>query len=737
MATLKDIANLAGVSQGTVSNVLNGRGNVSSQKIKLVEAAAAQLGYTINERAQLLRKGSSNILALVMPNTRSRKYNDIYSCFKSFAGKLGYSVSLYLTDDIPSREISIISKLRSDMVAGAAVISCLSDDTDHYLDAGFLPHEILHLERRRNGHNYMGFDYRKAGEALGAIASSLSGNTVLFTETPYYSNDTEFIEGFSHIVSGKTGSNVSIARIDRKQRQKDITKFLASAGEVSAFFSGSFSSAGSLSTVCGTFFPEYSTAPIYTVSPLYTLPENGFKKYEFDYRLLGNHAAKQLITQLDARSDKARSFILPNAGFRQWSPQPLECSAPETLNLLMLNGPEAAAVENLARIYTNKTGIKIHVSVFSYDEIFEIMSNTGVNSYDILRIDITFLSWFAQKLLVPLKELDPEIDKILPQFLNGVSERYSTISGNIYALPFSPSVQLLYYRRDLFESTVLKRLYREQYKCELLPPANFTEFNRIAEFFTKKRNPNSPVDYGTSLTLGSIGVAGSEFMARFLESHKNLYDEDGFVRINSPEGQLALQQMIDLKELAPTHYNTWWTDTAEDFASGRLAMAILYSNYASDLLKEGSAISENIGYTLVPGQNPILGGASLGISKASKKKDAALNFIKWVCSESVSSAITLLGGVSPCKASYENYELIDLFPWLELASQSFSMSNGHRQPPESSEPFNERQFLSIIGMAVKNAYNGVQSPADALEWAQAEFDRCFPSFKQTSAGKVL
>ena len=175
-------------------------------------------------------------------------------------------------------------------------------------------------------------------------------------------------------------------------------------------------------------------------------------------------------------------------------------------------------------------------------------------------------------------------------------------------------MQLLYYRKDLFESTVLRRLYQEKYKCDLQPPANFTEFNRIAEFFTKKKNPNSPVDYGTSLTLGSFGVAGSEFMARYLETHKNLYDEDGKVRLNSPEGNLAMQQLIELKEMAPTHSNTWWTDTAEDFASGRLAMAILYSNYASDLIREGSNISELIGCTLVPGQNPILGGASLGIS---------------------------------------------------------------------------------------------------------------------------
>ena len=57
MATIKDIAKLAGVSHGTASNVLNQRGNVSSEKISKVLKAAKELGYTINPQAQLLRKG--------------------------------------------------------------------------------------------------------------------------------------------------------------------------------------------------------------------------------------------------------------------------------------------------------------------------------------------------------------------------------------------------------------------------------------------------------------------------------------------------------------------------------------------------------------------------------------------------------------------------------------------------------------------------------------------------------
>ena len=45
MPTIKDIAREAGVSHGTVSNVLNKTGKVSAAKIRLVEEAAKKLGY--------------------------------------------------------------------------------------------------------------------------------------------------------------------------------------------------------------------------------------------------------------------------------------------------------------------------------------------------------------------------------------------------------------------------------------------------------------------------------------------------------------------------------------------------------------------------------------------------------------------------------------------------------------------------------------------------------------------
>ena len=147
-------------------------------------------------------------------------------------------------------------------------------------------------------------------------------------------------------------------------------------------------------------------------------------------------------------------------------------------------------------------------------------------------------------------------------------------------------------------------------------------------------------------------------------------------------------------------------------------MAILYSNYASDILNSSSKVIGNIGFSLAPGNNPVIGGGSIGVSKYTRRPEEALSFIRWMCSEPVSSAGTLLGSVSPCSMTYENYEIINDYPWLNLAKNSFSNVNGRRVPPSNPHPFDERKFLSIVGMAVKNAYSGAQSAKDALEYAQ-------------------
>jgi multiple sugar transport system substrate-binding protein len=194
MATIKDIAQLAGVSQGTVSHVLSGKGNVSSEKIKLVEEAAARLGYVINERARILRKGRGNSLVVILPNIRSRHYVDFYISFKAFAEKQGYPVIQYCSNDDPDTERDIFTRIRAGMAAGVAVFSCQNQDAGYYRNLGFKEWELLFVERDQGFPvHYIGFNYQAAGKALAAEALERNLKSLaLVTDAREYSNENDF-----------------------------------------------------------------------------------------------------------------------------------------------------------------------------------------------------------------------------------------------------------------------------------------------------------------------------------------------------------------------------------------------------------------------------------------------------------------------------------------------------------------------------------------------------------------
>ena len=301
---------------------------------------------------------------------------------------------------------------------------------------------------------------------------------------------------------------------------------------------------------------------------------------------------------MPGKADSNREPCEPDDG-GGWIPE-LVCEHPETGKLPAFKHcnagqPEAYIMKTFSRLFTQKTGVDVNVCILSYDEIYEAFNSLDETSrFDILRLDMTWLSWFAQKLLRPLSEIDEDIENSLGQYVEGVPEHYCRVNDQIYALPVTPSVQILYYRKDLFESPICKRTYFEQFHEELQPPKTFEEYNRIAAFFTRDLTPSSPVPYGSTITLGSTGVAGSEFLARLFAIQENLYGADGQIHLDSPACQQALTELVELRQCTSPEYCGWWTQTQTALQKEIFAMSILYSNYASDLSSHSSHVVGNV-----------------------------------------------------------------------------------------------------------------------------------------------
>ena len=132
MPTIKDIAREAGVSHGTVSNVINGRGNVSVEKIRLVWQAAEQLGYKVNTKAQSLRQGKDKAIAVLLPSMEYERYAALYEVFQHEFTLHGYTVQLYLTQALETTEQAMLTEALNARVSAVIAATCLRDAASKY-----------------------------------------------------------------------------------------------------------------------------------------------------------------------------------------------------------------------------------------------------------------------------------------------------------------------------------------------------------------------------------------------------------------------------------------------------------------------------------------------------------------------------------------------------------------------------------------------------------------------------
>ena len=129
-ATVKDVARLAGVSPGTVSNALSGARAVDSETRRRVEAAVAELGYVPNLAARQFRTGLSNTIAVMtsMPSAvsaGSSKLGFLMEIAASAAiSALEHNATLVLVPPVSDPEAA----LRNVVMDGAILIEPAQDD---------------------------------------------------------------------------------------------------------------------------------------------------------------------------------------------------------------------------------------------------------------------------------------------------------------------------------------------------------------------------------------------------------------------------------------------------------------------------------------------------------------------------------------------------------------------------------------------------------------------------------
>ncbi len=118
MATVVDVAKLAGVSASTASRVFSGRGYVANQTRQKVLQAAKELGYTPNHIARSLRLHRTKMIGLLISDVENAFYSTIAKNVESAAKEAGYHVVLCNSNDDPEEETEYLNLLEMIQVEG-------------------------------------------------------------------------------------------------------------------------------------------------------------------------------------------------------------------------------------------------------------------------------------------------------------------------------------------------------------------------------------------------------------------------------------------------------------------------------------------------------------------------------------------------------------------------------------------------------------------------------------------
>lgn len=127
MATIKDVAALAGISYTTVSHVVNKTRPVSEEVRLKVEAAIKRLDYVPSAVARSLKAKTTATIGLLVPNSLNPYFAELARGIEDYCERNGYCVILCNSDDNPDKQRSYLRVLLEKRIDGLIVASAGGD----------------------------------------------------------------------------------------------------------------------------------------------------------------------------------------------------------------------------------------------------------------------------------------------------------------------------------------------------------------------------------------------------------------------------------------------------------------------------------------------------------------------------------------------------------------------------------------------------------------------------------
>ncbi len=211
----------------------------------------------------------------------------------------------------------------------------------------------------------------------------------------------------------------------------------------------------------------------------------------------------------------------------------------KTITMSMLAGFKEDVLRANLPEFEKKTGIKVVLDTAPFADLYkkQLLALSTGGRYDVVFLDEPWVPPLSE-FLTPLDERTRTLD--MQDFIP-TTVAAGAFQGKQYALPVDPNVQVLVYRKDLFDQKGLK------------PPTTWDEL--IADAKTLQDPPKQL--YGFGLT-GSSDVQTCLYMLLTMWSYgAELVDAQGKGGVDTPAGHKGAQVFLELLQLAALTVKRW------------------------------------------------------------------------------------------------------------------------------------------------------------------------------------
>lgn len=273
--------------------------------------------------------------------------------------------------------------------------------------------------------------------------------------------------------------------------------------------------------------------------------------------------------------------------------------------------------------FTEKTGINVEYIIVPYKNLLEDITTAGISgqgTYDVVAY-LDTMGPSIQQFLEPLndyaKKGNFEFDRWPEAALN-----LSTYDNKMYSLPVRSHVQMLFYRKDIFQQLNIDK------------PETWEDLVAAGKKVQEKTDLSGIVPY---YGAGNNGQNLYMWTSYLWSNGGDIFNEDMKPIFNKKKGVEATERYINLlDQIAPSGSKTFGEQDARTyFQQGKAAMWIgwwwAYSGFNSD----SSDLSGNVGFAQVPkweGKQSVSNVISfpMAMMKGSKNKQAAWEYLKWL-----------------------------------------------------------------------------------------------------------